>query len=161
MENGTELALAERWETRLQEELHAANDRSARFGLALSEQGITNVTARRKEALLQTGRIELGSSAVPAIIDGFCDSPYLLGDEYEETLSALTEAFYYYKNESGDQLSDDGLIGAMRERYDAFGGSVDAVIGTTLDELCRAVKYGKHEEPERRGDTEEETDEDE
>ena len=157
MEEKKTLALAERWETFLQKELHAANDRSARFGLALSEQGIRNVAARRKEALLQTGRIELGSSAVPAVIDGFCDSPYLFSEEYEETLSELVEAFYYYKNESGDQLTDEELICAMRERYDAFGGSVDAVIGTTLDELCRAAKYGLREEPKRREETQEET----
>jgi len=107
---------------------------------------------------METGRVELGGSAVPAIIDGFCDSPYLLQDEYEETLAALVEAFYFYKNESGDRLTDDELICAMRARYDASGGSVDAVVGTTLDAFCRAAKHGLREEPEQQETKEEEAD---
>ncbi len=158
MEDKKEVALAERWEARLQAELRAVNERSARFGLMLNEQGVTNVAARRRAALAETGRVELGGSAVPAIIDGFCDSPYLQQDEYEETLSALVEAFYYYKNESGDRLTDGELICAMRERYDASGGSVEAVIGTTLDALCRAAKHGLQEEPEQEEAAKEETD---
>ena len=158
MEQTKEQALAQRLETRLTEELRAANDLSARFGLTLSERGVANVAARRRAALRETGRIELGKSAVPAIVDGFCDSPYLQQDEYEETLSGLVEAFYYYKNESGDRLTDDELIRAMRERYDASGGSVDAVIGTTLDALCRAVRNGARPEPEKQADEEEQDD---
>ena len=31
----------------------------------------------------------------------------------------------------------------MRERYDAYDGSVDAVIGTSLEALCRACRLGQ------------------
>ena len=34
----------------------------------------------------------------------------------------------------------------MRVRYDAYDGSVEAVIGTTLEALCRARRFGLEEE---------------
>ena len=127
-------------------ELAALNTVSARFGLTLSAQGMEEIRLSRKRALLDNGRIELGSSAVLAIAEGFCDSPYLMQGEYEATLIELVDAFYYFKNACGEQLTDDELIQAMRERFDAYGGSVDAVIGTTLEALCRARRFGFEEE---------------
>jgi hypothetical protein len=96
----------------------------------------------RGRALSDHGRVEFGASAVYRIIYGFCDSPFLQQDEYEATLLELTDAFYYFKNECGDQLTDDELIAAMRNRYDAYDGSTEAVIGTSLESLCRARRLG-------------------
>ncbi|MPM79293.1 hypothetical protein SDC9_126326 [bioreactor metagenome] len=31
----------------------------------------------------------------------------------------------------------------MRERYDAYDGSIEAVTGTTLEALCRARRLGE------------------
>ena len=124
-------------------ELRGANEVSARFGLQLSEQGMQELAKARTQALVDSGRVELGTSAVRAIADGFCDSPYLLQEDYEATLLELVDAFYYFKNACGEQLTDDELIRAMRERYDAYDGSVDAVIGTTLEALCRARRLGE------------------
>ena len=97
-------------------------------------------------ALTDHGRVELGASAVRSIVDGFCDSPYLLQEDYETTLLELVDAFYYFKNACGEQLTDAELIEAMRARYDAYDGSVEAVIGTTLEALCRARRFGLEEE---------------
>ncbi|MEA4870629.1 MAG: DUF6323 family protein [Christensenella sp.] len=124
-------------------ELAALNAVSARFGLTLSAQGMEEIRLSRMHALLNHGRIELGSSAVPAIVDGFCDSPFLLQEEYEATLMELVDAFYYFKNACAEQLTDDELIQAMRERYDAYDGSIEAVTGTTLEALCRARRLGE------------------
>jgi hypothetical protein len=33
----------------------------------------------------------------------------------------------------------------MRERYDAYDGSVEAVVGTSLEALCRARRLGPEE----------------
>lgn len=127
-------------------QLRSCNTRSARFGLVLSESAIRELAAARQNALMEHGRVELKESAVASIIEGFCDSPYLMQDEYEATLLALTDAFYYFKNACGEALTDDELIEAMRERYDAYDGSVDAVIGTSLEALSRARRLRLEDE---------------
>lgn len=125
------------------EELRAVNETSARFGLRLSEAGMRELAQARGQALRDHGRVELGASAVRAIADGFCDSPFLLQEDYEATLLELVDAFYYFKNACAEQLTDEELIQAMRERYDAYDGSVEAVTGTTLEVLCRARRLGE------------------
>lgn len=146
MANELEIGLIPAQEQRLLAELDACNARSARFGLTLSKRAMAELAEKRQQALLDHGRVELGESAVTAIIDGFCDSPFLLQEEYETTLLELVDAFYGFKNACGDQLADEELIAAMRERYDAFDGAVDAVLGTTLEALCRARRLGQEDE---------------
>jgi hypothetical protein len=143
------------------EELRTVNETSTRYGLRLSENGMRALAQARSRALIDNGRVELGASAVRAIADGFCDSPYLLQEDYENTLTELVDAFYYFKNACADRLTDDELIYAMRLRYDAFSGSVDAVIGTTLEAYCRAVRLGEVYDESVAGDEEEEDEDDE
>ncbi len=143
MEQNERQALALAREQNVQAQLRAVNERTARFGLQLSERAMLELSLRREQALMEHGRVELGGSVLPALIDGFCDSPFLLREEYAATLLELLDAFYYFKNECGEQLTDDELIAAMRERYDAYDGSVDAVIGTSLETLCRARRLGQ------------------
>jgi hypothetical protein len=142
MHDFTENAMTVLVRERFLEELRTVNETSVRYGLSLSENGMRALVQARNSALIDHGRVELGSSAVCAIADGFCDSPYLLQEDYETTLLDLVDAFYYFKNACADRLTDDELIYAMRLRYDAFSGSVDAVIGTTLEAYCRAIRFG-------------------
>ena len=143
MHDKTENAMSVLMRERFLEELRTVNETSARYGLRLSENGMRALAQARNRALIDNGRVELGISAVRAIADGFCDSPYLLQEDYENTLLELVDAFYYFKNACADQLTDDELIYAMRLRFDAFSGSVDAVIGTTLEAYCRAKRLGE------------------
>ena len=159
MDQQREPSLAIRVRERFLEELRGVNETGARFGLRLSEQGMLEIAQARTRALVDHGRVELGESAVRRIEDGFCDSPYLLQEDYEATLLELVDAFYYFKNECGEQLTDDELIGAMRERYDAYDGSVEAVIGTSLESLCRARRFGFEEEDDWEEDDDERDDE--
>ncbi len=128
---------------RLTKELRACNALTARYGLMLPEAAIGALAQKRADALSETGRVEFGESVIPKLIEAFCDSPYLMQDEYEAVLGELTDAFYYFKNESFDLLTDDELIAAMRTSYDESGGSVDAVIGTSLETLCRGRRFGE------------------
>jgi len=159
MNQQKEQSLAIRVRERFLEELRGVNETGARFGLRLSEQGMLEIAQARTRALVDHGRVELGESAVRRIVDGFCDSPYLLQEDYEATLLELVDAFYYFKNECGEQLTDDELICAMRERYDAYDGSVEAVIGTSLESLCRARRFGFEEEEDWEEDDDERDDE--
>ena len=100
------------------EGLRKSNDMSARFGLSLSEPQMRALARRRQEALLDSGRGELGEGILPRLIEAFCDSPYLCQANWEESLGDLQELFYYFKNESRDRLSDDELIASMKRLFD-------------------------------------------
>ncbi len=155
-ENGSGLILVLR--EQFLTELRTVNETSSRYGLILSEQGMLELAQARTRALFDQGRVELGVSAVKSIVDGFCDSPYLLQDDYEATLLELVDAFYYFKNACGDQLTDDELIQAMRERYDAYAGSVEAVISTSLETMCRARRFGLAEDADEEDEDDERDD---
>ena len=126
--------------------LRAANELTTRYGLTLSERDIATLLEKRQDALLETGRVEFGKGILEKLVFAFCDSPYLFQETYVETLLALQEAFYYFKNESLDTLTDDELIAFMKEHFDGdCEGSVDYLAGTLLDDLCRDIRYGEEE----------------
>ena len=73
----------------------------------------------------------------------FCDSPFLTRDNYAQTLAELQDAFYYFKNESEDRISDDELVELMRDVFNGRAqGSMEHLIGTSLEELCRWARGG-------------------
>jgi len=133
-------------EEHLSGELRACNLRTARYGLKLSETSIAALARRRADALRDAGRVEFGESAVPKLIEAFCDSPYLLQEDYERTIGELTEAFYSLKNDSFDRIADDELIEKMRACYDAYEGCLDAVTGLTLASVLRGRRLDDAEE---------------
>ncbi|MEN6418168.1 MAG: DUF6323 family protein [Clostridiaceae bacterium] len=142
-------------EQRLKSELSACNGMTGKYGLSLSESAVLAIAQKRSETLLGTGRVEFGESVIPKLIEAFCDSPYLLQDDYEETLCALTEAFYSFKNDCFDRLTDDELIKNLRACYDAYEGGLDAVCPLTINELRRGRRLDDADAP----DDEEEADE--
>ena len=116
------------------EGMRKSNDLSAWFGLTLSEPQMRALAQRRQEALLNTGRMELGEGILPRLIEVFCDSLYLCQANYEETLGDLQELFYYVKNESREQLSDDELIAGMRRLFDGPAqGAVEYLTGLPVE----------------------------
>lgn len=135
-------------EQRLKRELSACNAVTERYGLTLSESAVLAIAQKRTQALLETGRVEFGESVIPKLINAFCDSPYLLQDDYEETLCALTEAFYTFKNDSFDRLMDDELIACMRASFDAYEGGLDAVCSLTIGELVRGRRLDDADTPD-------------
>jgi hypothetical protein len=124
-------------------ELRACNEMSVLYGLFLSEEQIRGLVERRFGALRDNGRIEFGEGVLPKLVYAFCDSPYITQENYGETLLELQDAFYFFKNESVDRLSDDELIGYMKSTFDGRAeGSMDYLAGTSLEELCRYAREG-------------------
>ncbi len=125
------------------QELHDSNDFSIKYGLVLSENQIQNLVQKRFDALNDTGRIEFGEGILKKLIFAFCDSPYIHQQNYEETLLELQDAFYYFKNETDDRLSDDELIEYMKDTFDGKAqGSIEYLAGTSLEELRRDSRRG-------------------
>ena len=65
----------------------------------------------------------------------FCDSPYLEQEQLAETLAALQEIFYLYKNESLEELTDEELLSYMKEKF-------DGECRGDLEEFARTVRKG-------------------
>lgn len=125
------------------QELRDSNEFSIKYGLMLSEKQIESLVQRRFETLRDTGRIEFGEGVLKKLIYAFCDSPYIHQLNYEQTILELQDAFYYFKNETDDRLSDDELIEYMKETFEGKAqGSIEYLTGTSLEELRRNARHG-------------------
>jgi len=128
-------------------ELMKSNELLARFGLQLTQNQLETIIEKRYEALKDNGRIELLSNGiVDKLIYAFCDSPYISQDNFEEILIGLQDSFYYFKNDSVDNLTDDELIQIMKEHFDGdCEGSLEYLNGTVLEALCRNIREDSNE----------------
>lgn len=123
--------------------LSKCNRISERFGLVLSETVMQHLTQQRMEVLKETGRVEFSEGILAKLVERFCDSPYLRQEEYEETLLALQELFYNYKNECQDLLSDDELLDALCLIYNEVSyGSVEFLSDIPLEEMYQVARTG-------------------
>jgi hypothetical protein len=64
-------------------------------------------------------------------------------DNYVDTLLALQDAFYYFKNESLEQLSDDELIAFMKRHFEGMR-RLSQILSSSSLEICaaRTVRAG-------------------
>lgn len=121
----------------------SCNDRTRRYGLELSEQEAQLLLQCRIETLKEHKRVEFGGGILPKLIAAFCDSQYIQQEEYADVLTELQDIFYLYKNESGDNLTDDEVITFMREQFDGVCfGSAAHLKDTCLERFARAVRAG-------------------
>lgn len=119
------------------------NQKTARYGLELTEADAKTLTETRNSELRKQQRIEFGEGILPKLIDAFCDSPYMDQGTYVETLIRLQEIFFLYKNEMLDEISDDELLQFMREQYDEICfGDLDYLEGTCLNHFAQAIRAG-------------------
>lgn len=144
MENALELFGRQAIAKHAVRDLLRCNDETEAYGLVLTKEQALELVETRNLALRDTGRMEFGEGVIGKLIRAFCDSPYLTPRNYAETLHALTETFYYYKNETLDRLSDDELIGYMREWFDMpCQGSIDLLAGEVLTWFARQIRNGR------------------
>lgn len=126
------------------------NERTAPFGLTLTPADAKALVETRGEALRTSGRVEFGGGIIDKLIDVFCDSPFLHQRNYTETLHALLELFYYFKNESLDKLNDAELLAAMKASFDGeCRGSVELLQGRELEWLAHCVRFEGSPEEEQ------------
>lgn len=126
-------------------ELRECNSCSSRYGLTLTDKELIALVNKRRAALADTGRVEFCEGILKKLILSFCDSPYIMQEDWEETLAELQDCFYYFKKESHDTLTDDELILAMKDAFDGeCEGSVAFLEGSVLEALCHG--RGKNDE---------------
>jgi predicted house-cleaning noncanonical NTP pyrophosphatase (MazG superfamily) len=125
-------------------QIRECNEYTKKYGLTLSDADIICFMDSRNSALKGLGRVEFSNEVVKKLIFEFCDSAYIQQDNYLETLQDLLEIFYYFKNESLDEMSDDELLSVMKQYYEAeCQGSIDYLQETILEDISRNVRYGK------------------
>ena len=128
-------------------EIKKCNEITMKYGVTLSDTQIENLINKRFESLKNTGRIEFGDGILKELIEAFCDSPFIIQENYEETLEELQDIFYFFKGEAMDQIADDELIEFMKEYFNGeCQGSIEYLSGTNLEELCRNTRYGLNRE---------------
>ncbi len=117
------------------------NTYTGQYGLSLSEKEVLQLITSRKESLKEQERVEFQGGILPKLIYVFCDSPYIYQDNYVDSIERLQQIFYYYKNESLEELSDDELLQFMKENFDGdCQGSLDYLEETCLDNIARMVR---------------------
>ena len=125
------------------DQLEPLNRLTEPYGLSLSVAQMQHLMEQRHLTLKNTGRVEFGEGILPKLIYAFCDSPYILQQDFEETLMELQEMFYYFKTESLELISDDELIDVMKKVFDGKGqGSLAYLSETALEEFCREARSG-------------------
>lgn len=99
-------------------EILKCNEETQQYQLTLSKEEATLLIDTRRDALKATDRIEIGGGTINKLIEHFKDSPYISQYNYASTMSELIETFYYFKNETLDEVSDDDLMDLMKESFD-------------------------------------------
>ena len=123
--------------------LEKCNEMTIKYGLVLSNKDINELVEYRFKSLKDTGRIEFAEGILEKIIEAFCESPYIMQQNYKDTLMELQDCFYFFKGEAMEQIADDELIDFMKTYFNGqCEGSLEYLSGTNLEELCRNTRYG-------------------
>ncbi len=126
------------------DEIEKCNERTTQFGLTLTHGDALELVETRSLSLKSHGRIEFGSGAINKIINEFCDSSHISMNNYTQTLHALIEIFYLYKNETMDMISDDDLIHFMKKNFDGIcQGSLEMLSDRILSEMAHNLRFGR------------------
>ena len=126
------------------------NSITSQYGLTLTREDVVKLLNTRDRALMENDRIEIGQGVIDQIILAFCDSPYLNCTNYADTLCALTELFYYMKNDTMDQMPDDELIHRMKDYFNGEDrGSLELLADRELEQMARNIRaYGTPDLPD-------------
>ena len=128
-------------------EIKKCNEMTIKYGVTLSDTQIENLINKRFESLKATGRVEFGDGVLKELIEAFCDSPYIMQENYEETLEELQDIFYFFKGEAMEQIADDELIEFMKIYFnDQCQGSIEYLAEANLAEIFRDTRYGLNRE---------------
>ena len=103
------------------------NDKSVDYGLVLSPKDVEEVIKSRKDSLKTYGRIDLNMDITEKIMEILYTSQYTDKDDYPELINDLQDIFYYLKNETLDEISDNEILDKISEFYEKTSGRIDNV----------------------------------
>lgn len=122
-------------------EIMALSEKTAEYGIRLTEAAALEIAGTEKSCISDNGRVSFGKSAAVKLTNKFAESRYLDSESFGETVCLLVEAFYYAKEECGDDFSDDELIDAMFELFEHKSeGTMELLVSRDMDSLCRMIR---------------------
>ncbi len=128
-------------------EIISCNEKTLDYGLKLNPSDALSLVETRSEALKSMGRIEFKGGIINKLILEFSNSPYISQYNYVDTINELIETFYYFKNETLDEMGDDDLIFKMKDYFDHnCQGSMELLQHRELETLARCIRYGEYQE---------------
>ena len=125
-------------------ELMLLGDKTAEYGITLSEKDCIEIAECRHEALVENERIEVGLGATQKIIEAFCESGYVNQNCFSETVQGLLECFYMIKTETCDKVDDESVLEFLKYLFETeVGGDISKIFDSAaLEEYIRVVKEG-------------------
>lgn len=125
-------------------ELMLLGDKTAQYGITLSEKDCLEIAECRYESLKENERIEVGLGATQKIIEAFCESGYVNQNNFSETVEGLLECFYMIKTETNDKVDDETVLEILKYLFEEdAGGDVSKIYDcAALEEYIRKVKEG-------------------
>ena len=130
----------------------ACNSFSSEYGLTLTKEQAHDLEISHKQLLSEYNRVEFGTPGTIQVIEGFASSPYLLQEQYADTLEELQEQFYQLRSQAGVDIFDEEIIDGMRLRFDGDAGGATELLGAcTLEMVLEAydTQTGSLEERQR------------
>lgn len=128
-------------------ELLKINDESSAYGLILTPQDVEEIIKSRGYSLKNYGRIDLNMDVTKKLINKIYTSQYTDKDDYVEIINDLQDIFYYLKNETLDEISDNEIIDIIVEFYEKTSGRIDNVQNLT-EKFALEYKLGRVSEDE-------------
>ena len=117
----------------ISKEMMLLNDKTAEYGITLSEKDCADIAECRYESLKENERIEVGLGAVQKIIESFCDSGYVSQNNFTEIVEGLLECFYMIKSETFDKVSDEEVLDFLKYLFEnECGGEVSKIYDSAL-----------------------------
>ena len=128
-------------------QLMQLNDSIAENGVVLSQADCKDIAEFRRDALIESERLEIGLGIVGRIVTEFSDSGFVDQNNFRQVIEDLLECFYTLKNETEDRASDDQVMeflhylfevsvgGDTSKLYDAedFDRFIDIMLGREVD----------------------------
>ena len=121
------------------------NERTAKYGLILTNTQAMEIAVTYHTALLENRIIEVGCGGVSKLIEAFAASSFVYADNYADVIHEMTESFYHIKREVPIEINDDAVIAAMVDFFEnASHGSIELFLGRDMDILIRYIAKGTH-----------------
>lgn len=128
-------------------ELLKINDESSAYGLILTPQDVEEIIKSRGYSLKNYGRIDLNMDVTKKLINKIYTSQYTDKNDYVEIINDLQDIFYYLKNETLDEISDNEIIDIIVEFYEKTSGRIENIQNLT-EKFALEYKLGRISEDE-------------
>lgn len=124
----------------LKEALTELNGSISEYGLFLTVKQINKLSDAVRNALIESGRIEIGAGIMPILAMEFCASVFVTPENYAELLAELVYIFFQVKTAVCDRVSDRDLVRLLKDYYENKAyGNVEIMRDRDIDLLINYI----------------------